>query len=206
MSNIQRVEKVLETEVGIRAQERAFEEATRRFGKEVTSRQCIAAILDVRTKSLSHFEDINEKHKAKDFVRKAYISWGMQAHRFSDALLQQAVQVKLEASRSADAEAEEPSPPKKRKVADHLDWDDDAGEGGVFTTLEQQLEAEFACVWVTWMRDVDVPWASLFPHGPKSVRWGEEISMDNLEDWLTLDMRVAFKWLAGETQVRNNSS
>ena len=109
MSNIERVEKVLETEVGIRAQERAFEEATRRFGKEVTSRQCIAAILDVRTKSLSHFEDINEKHKAKDFLRKAYISWGVQAHRFSDALLQQAVKVKLEASRSADAEAEEPS-------------------------------------------------------------------------------------------------
>ena len=25
--------------------------------------------------------------------------------------------------------------------------------------------------------------------------------MDNLEDWLTLDMRVVFKWLAGETQV-----
>ena len=46
-----------------------------------------------------------------------------------------------------------------------------------------------------------VPWASLFPHGPEGVRWGEEISMDNLEDWLTLDMRVVFKWLAGETQV-----
>jgi hypothetical protein len=25
--------------------------------------------------------------------------------------------------------------------------------------------------------------------------------MDNLEDWLTPDMRVVFKWLAGETQV-----
>jgi hypothetical protein len=25
--------------------------------------------------------------------------------------------------------------------------------------------------------------------------------MDNLEDWLTLDMRVVFRWLAGETQV-----
>jgi hypothetical protein len=80
MSNIQRVEKVLETAVGIQAQQRAFEEAARRFGKEVTSRQCIAAILDVRTKTLSHFEDISEKHKAKDFVRKAYITWGVQAH------------------------------------------------------------------------------------------------------------------------------
>ena len=115
MSNIQRVEKVLETEVGIREQERAFEEATRRFGKEVTSRQCIAAILDVRTKSLSHFEDINEKHKAKDFLRKAYISWGVQAHRFSDALLQQAVKVKPEASRSADAETQRQSSQRRRR-------------------------------------------------------------------------------------------
>jgi hypothetical protein len=46
----------------------------RRFGKELTSRQCIAAILDVRTKNLSHFEDIKEKQKAKDFVRRAYIA------------------------------------------------------------------------------------------------------------------------------------
>ena len=56
------------------------------------------------------------------------------AHRFSDALLQQAVKVELEASRSADAEAEQPAPSKKQKVADPLDWDDDAGEGDVFTT------------------------------------------------------------------------
>jgi hypothetical protein len=64
-----------------------------------------------------------------------------------------------------------------------LDWDDEAGEGDAFTSLEQQLETEFVCAWLTWMRDVDVPWAPLFPHGPKSVRWGEEISMDNLEDY-----------------------
>ena len=50
---------------------------------------------------------------------------------------------------------------------------------------------------MTWMR------LHCFRTGQKvcGVRWGEEISMDNLEDWLTLDMRVVSKWLAGETQV-----
>ena len=94
------------------------QQATRRFGKELTSRQCIAAILDVRTTNLRHFEDINEKQKAKDSVRQAHIAWGVQAHKFSDAMLQQAVKVKLEASRSADAEVEQPAPAKKQEVAD----------------------------------------------------------------------------------------
>ena len=43
-----------------------------------------------------------------------------------------------------------------------------------------------------WMRDVN---------GPSSVRQDYPISSDNLEDWLTLDMRVVFKWLSGVTQM-----
>jgi hypothetical protein len=33
------------------------------------------------------------------------------------------------------------------------------------------------------------------------VKQGDAISNKNLEDWLTLDMRVVFKWLSGEAQV-----
>jgi hypothetical protein len=70
------------------------------------------------------------------------------------------------AGRSADAEAEQqPAPAKKQKAAGPLDWGDGAEEGGALTSLEQQLlETEFACAWY------DLDEASLFPHGPKSVR------------------------------------
>jgi hypothetical protein len=52
------------------------------------------------------------------------------------------------------------------------------------------------------MRGVNVPWAALFPlAAPSSVKQGDAIRNKNLEDWLTLDMRVVFKWLSGEAQV-----
>jgi hypothetical protein len=52
------------------------------------------------------------------------IAWGVQAHQLSDDILQQAVEAKLEASRSADAEAEQPAPAKKQEFAGPLDWED----------------------------------------------------------------------------------
>jgi hypothetical protein len=87
----------------------------------------------------------------------AYIAWGKQAHSFSDALLQahdkQRIAIKAEAGVSGGA-AEPEQPAKKQKVADYLDWDEEGGEGGVYMSLEDQLEAEFAGVWSVWMGDI----------------------------------------------------
>ena len=199
MSKIKRVLKLAATDVGKTAQARAYAEAGRRFGKDLTSRQLIAAILDVRTKNLDHFKNSNEKLKAKAALKAAYIAWGKQAHSFSSAILQSHDKqrtIKLEGAGAAEA-----PPTKKQKVSDVLEWDEEAGEGDVFSSLEHQLEVEFAGVWTVWMRGVNVPWASLFPLAPSSVKQEDPISNKNLEDWLTLDMRVVFKWLSGEAQV-----
>ena len=85
---MKRVLKLAATDVGKTAQARAYAEAGRRFGKDLTSRQLIAAILDVRTKNLDHFKNSSEKVKAKAALKAAYIAWGKQAHSFSSALLQ----------------------------------------------------------------------------------------------------------------------
>jgi hypothetical protein len=163
--------------------------AGRRFGKELTKWHLIAALLDVRTKALCHFSSAAEKRKAKGALKVAYIAWGKQAHSFSDALLQahdkQRIAIKVEAGVSGGAAEPEQQPAKKQKqVADYLDWDEEAGEGDVYMSLEDQLEAEFAGVWSVWMGDIQVPWASLFPLGPSSVRQDDAMSSEDLEDGL----------------------
>jgi hypothetical protein len=80
-----------------------------------------------------------------------------------------------------------------------LDWDDDEETVAVMS-LAEQLEAEFSQVWHTWMKEVKVPWPLLFPEAPQAVQQGDETDLENLEDWLTLDMRRVFMWLSGNSQ------
>jgi hypothetical protein len=51
--------------------------------------------------------------------------------------------------------AAEAPPTKQQKASDALEWDDEAGEGDAFNSLEHQLGVEFAGVWAVWMVGVE---------------------------------------------------
>jgi hypothetical protein len=107
-----------------------------------------------------------------------------------------------------DAEVEQQAPAKKQIAADPLDWDDGAGGGDALTSLEQQRETEFACVWLPWMRDG----ASFrFASGEK-VCWGmieikgSAFTTEELDDFthkrsasITKDHVILFTYMNGKT-------